>query len=282
MPLQSIVPMLKDARAEGYAVGLFNVHSLEGALAIIEAASNQRSPVIVAPIMSPRPAMAALVRELAADAPVPVAIHLDHGRDFDAVMECIRCGFTDVMLDASTLPYDENVAHTRRAVEAAHAVGMGVEAELGHVGRGDAYADVASRKAAFTQPEDAERFVAETEVDALAVSIGSAHGVYRGDPELDLDLLDRIRDRVEVPLVLHGGSGISDEDFRAAIRHGICKVNIYTAMAQAAATAMRACLQGEAGDADGPSYDEVQRAVQEAIGGVVVHCMEVFGSVGRG
>jgi len=276
MPLQSMVPMLQKAQAGGYAVGLFDVHTLEGVWAVIEAAVEQRSPVIVAPFLASRRAMAAFIREQAADAPVPVAIELDHGQDFNAAMECIRAGFTDVMLDASTSPYEENVALTRQVVEAAHAVGVGVEAELGHVGRGQVYADVHARRATFTRPEDAQRFVAETGVDALAVAFGSAHGVYKGQPELDLDLLDRIRASVDVPLVLHGGSGLSDDDFRAAIERGISKVNIYTNMALAALKAIR----GRLADPE-VSYVEVGQAVQVAIKEVVVHCMGVFGSAGK-
>ena len=276
MPLESMVPMLARAQTEGYAVGLFDVHSLEGTLAVIEAAVEQRAPVIVAPFRAPRQALMALIRELAADAPVPIAVELDHGRDFGAVMECIRAGFTDVMLDASTQSYEQNASLTRQAAEVAHAVGLGAEGELGHVGRGETYGDVDARQSAFTQPEEAERFVAETGVDALAVAFGSAHGVYQGTPELDLDLLDRVRERVGIPLVLHGGSGISDGDFRAAIEHGISKVNIYTGMALAAVGAMRKQLV----DVDDPTYIEVQQGMQEAIKEVVVHCMQVFGSAG--
>jgi ketose-bisphosphate aldolase len=268
--------MLEKAQAEGYAVGLFDVHTLEGMRAVVGAAVEQCSPVIVAPFLAPRRATVAFIGELAADAAVPVAIELDHGKDFRTVMECIRVGFTDVMLDASTEPYEENVALTRQVVEAAHAAGLGVEAELGHVSRGDEYADEDARRATFTRPEDVERFVAQTGVDALAVAFGSAHGVYKGEPELELDLLGRIRAGVQVPLVLHGGSGLSDDDFRAAIEHGISKVNIYTNMALAALKAMR----GSLADPE-VSYVEVGQTVQEAIKDVVVHCMQVFGSAGR-
>ncbi len=282
MPLVSMVPMLQRARAEGYAVGLFNVHTLEGVMAVLETATTHRSPVILAPILtSPRPAMAALIGGLAAETPVPVALHLDQGGDFEAVMDCIRCGFTDVMLDASAQPYEDNAALTIKVVDAAHAVGMGVEAELGHVGQGGDYADEASRKAAFTQPDDAKRFVAETGVDALAVAIGSAHGVYKGNPELDLDLLARIRDQVDVPLVLHGGSGISDDDFRAAIRNGISKVNIYTAMSLAVTATIHASFGDGTLDSEGSSYSEIQDIAQGAVAEVVAHHMDVFGSVGK-
>ena len=276
MPLQSMVPMLKKAQAEKYAVGLFDAHNLEGILAILDAATEQRSPVIIAPFFVPRQPVAALIRELAVDAPVPVAIELDHGRDFQAVMECIRAGFTDVMIDASTLPYDGNLALTCKVAEVAHAVGLGVEAEIGHVGSGTDYANVEARKAALTRPEDAVRFAAATGVDILAVAIGSAHGLYQGDPELDLERLQQIRAQLDVPLVLHGGSGISDDDFRAAIAEGICKVNIYTNMAVAAVEAIGKSIQDPA-----VRYMQVQQAAQGAIKDVVVHCMEVFGSVGK-
>jgi fructose-bisphosphate aldolase class II len=276
MPLQSMVPMLRKAQVERYAVGLFDAHSLEGVTAILEAATEQRSPVIIAPMRVPRRAAVALIRELVADVPVPVAIELDHGRDFQAVMDSIRAGFTDVMIDASTLPYDENVALTRKVVDAGHGAGLGVEAEIGHVGSGADYADIEARRLALTRPEDAARFVADTGVDILAVAIGSAHGLYQGEPELDLERLGDIRDALDIPLVLHGGSGLSDDDFRAAIAGGICKVNIYTNMAVAAVEAMRESVANPA-----VHYMQAQQAIQNAIKDVVVHCMQVFGSVGR-
>jgi fructose-bisphosphate aldolase class II len=276
MPLQSIVPMLSRARAEGYAVGLFDAHSWEGIMAILGAAADQRSPVIIAPQVGPRGPAADLVRGLVEDMDVPVAIELDHGRDFATVMKCIRGGFTDVMIDASTLPYDGNVALTRQVVDAAHPIGLGVEAEIGHVGRGTEYDDVQARQAALTKPEDAVRFLADTEADVLAVAIGSAHGMYKGTPELDLARLREIRAVVDVPLVLHGGSGLSDDDFRAAIQGGISKINIYTNMALAAVEAMRSRLEDGA-----VSYRQVQGAAEEAIKGVVEHCMQVFGSAGK-
>ena len=151
-----------------------------------------------------------------------------------------------------------------------------MEAEIGHVGRGVDYADVDARKAALTRPEDAANFAADTKIDILAIAIGSAHGLYKAEPELDLDRLRQIRAMVDVPLVLHGGSGLSDEDFQAAIADGICKVNIYTNMAVAAVEAMRESLDDPA-----VRYMQVQRAAQEAIKEMVVHCMQVFGSADR-
>jgi len=276
MPLQSMVPMLKAAQQGGYAVGLFDVHTLEGVLGVLEAAAELRSPVIVAPMGMPRKAAVALIRELADRIPVPVAIELDHGRDFASVMDAIAAGFTDVMLDVSTRPYEENVSQTKKVVEAAHLAGLGVEGEIGHVGRGDAYDRFEEVRAAFTQPEEAVRFVAETGVDALAIAIGSAHGVYKGEPKLDFERLQEIRSRVEVPLVLHGGTGIPDPDFQKAISFGIAKINIYTAMALAAVDTLREKLQNP-----DVRYMELGRAVQEAIKEVVKHHMTVFGSAGK-
>lgn len=276
MPLQSMVPMLKKAREEGYAVGLFDAHTLEGVRGILEAAEEQRSPVIIAPMAMDRAAAVGLIRPLAAQVSVPVAIELDHGRDYAAVMDSIRSGFTDVMIDASTLPYEGNAALTRKVVEAAHLVGLGVEAEIGHVGQGAQYSDQSAVQASYTKPEDAVRFVADTGVDSLAVAIGSAHGVYKGEPKLDFELLREIRAAVQVPLVLHGGSGIPDDDFRRAVENGISKINIYTAMALAAVSAMRTALERPSA-----AYMIIGREVQAAIKAVVAHHMQVFGSSGK-
>jgi fructose-bisphosphate aldolase class II len=268
--------MLKKAQAEGYAVGMFDCNTLEGILAVIEAAVEERSPALIAPIMFDRRAAVGLIRELAVQAPVPIGIELDHGRDFQNVMECIRAGFTDVMIDASIKPYEENVALTSKVVEAAHAAGVGVEAELGHVGRAAEQADAASRRAGFTDPAQAAAFVAATGVDFLAIAVGSAHGQYIAAPELDFELLEQIRQAIDIPLVLHGGSGIDDDDFRRAVAGGICKVNIHTAMALAAVETMRNSLQDPK-----MTYGQISREVREAIKGVVTHHMRVFGSSGR-
>ncbi len=274
MPLQPMIPLLRKAQAEGYAVGLFDTISYEMTTAIVDAAVELHAPVIIGPFYLHRRGIAALIRELAADAPIPIAVELDHGRSFRDVMEAIRAGYTDVMLDASAEPYERNVALTRQAVEAAHAAGVGVEGEIGHVGQASE-ADEAL-EAAKTQPEEVARFVADTGVDALAVAIGSAHGVYRGEPRLDFDLLRRIHTAVDVPLVLHGGSGISDDDFRRAAREGMSKINIYTAMALAAVSGARQTLAAPQAD-----YPQLCRGIYGAIKEVVAHHIQVFGSAGK-
>jgi fructose-bisphosphate aldolase class II len=246
-------------------------------MGILQAAENKRSPLILGPIFLPPAAIMAMLRELAKNASVPIAVTLDHGRSLDQCDECIRAGYTDVMLDTSALPFDENVRETKAVVEAAHAIGLGVEGEIGHVGMGADYDDLSTVKADFTLPDEAVEYVKQAGVDAVAVAIGSAHGHYKGVPKLDFERLSEIRNVVETPLVLHGGSGISDRDFREAIKRGISKINIYTHLADAALEATRAQLA----DPELKHLFQLQYATQDAIRAVVEHYMDVFGSVGR-
>jgi len=278
MPFRSMKEILGEAQAGRYGVGVFCGNTIETYVAACEAAIEERSPLIIATGGFPRRAQAALVRALAEDAPVPVAMVLDHGRDFAAVMECIRVGFSDVMIDGSSLPYEENVALTRKVVEAAHAAQVGVEAEIGHVGLNSEYAQVEERGAGLTEPAEAVRFVADTGVDFLAVAVGTAHGLGQAKrvPKLDFERLNQIRNAVPTPLVLHGGSGVTDDDFRTAIANGICKINIFTALALAGADAIRQVA------ADPKStYGQMNAAAKAAIKASVVHHMRVFGSSGK-
>ncbi|RJP26729.1 MAG: class II fructose-bisphosphate aldolase [Candidatus Abyssobacteria bacterium SURF_5] len=277
MALSSMIPLLKAAQKEGYAVGQFNFHNMDGLMGILQAAGNKHSPLILGPLFLPPRAIMAMLRELANEAAVPVAVTLDHGRSLDQCQQCIDAGYTDVMLDSSALPFEENVRGTRAVVEAAHKAGVGVEGEIGHVGMGEDYGDISGVKATLTKPEEAARYVEETGVDAVAVAIGSAHGHYKGEPHLYFERLSEIRMALETPLVLHGGSGISDSDFRESIRRGISKVNIYTHLADAALAATRAQLA----DPDLKHFFQLQYATQDAIRSVVEHYMDVFGSTGR-
>ena len=277
MPLSSMVPLLKAGQKGGYAVGQFNFHNVDGLLGIIKAAENKNSPLILGPIfLPPRPIMA-MVRELAKDAAVPIAVTLDHGQTFDQCLECIRAGYTDVMLDSSALPFDDNVRETRRVVEAAHAAGVGVEGEIGHVGMGEDYDNLSAVRADFTKPDEAARYVEQSGTDAVAVAVGTAHGHYKGEPKLEFKRLTEIRSAVDAPLVLHGGSGVSDADFRESIRLGIRKVNIYTHLADAALEAIRQQLA----DPDLKHLFQLQYATGHAIQQVVEHYMDVFGSSGK-
>jgi fructose-bisphosphate aldolase class II len=199
---------------------------------VIEASEEKRSPLIVAihpdELRFVRPAFVKMVVEEAIQATVPVCIHLDHGGSLAQVMEAIRCGFTSVMIDASSLPLDDNIAICRTVVELAHPINVSVEGELGTIGTTDPEAEAGAEEIIFTNPDDVVTFVNATGVDTLAVAIGTSHGIYPKDrkPELKLDLLKEIRSRVDIPLVLHGGSANPDEEIAAAVRLGINKINI--------------------------------------------------------
>ncbi len=223
MPLVTGIELLDDARRRDYAVGAFNVNNMEIVQAIIAAAEEERSPVILqasqgaikyAGIRYIR----ALVTAAAEEAKVPICLHLDHGPSFEQVMECLRYGFTSVMFDGSHLPYEENVRLTAKAVEAAHAVGVSVEGELGKIGGVEEEIRVEDWDVVLTDPEVVPDFVERTGVDYLAVAIGTKHGFYQGEPKLDFDRLARIHQLMpDLPLVLHGGSGVPEEHIRRAI-----------------------------------------------------------------
>ncbi|HET91226.1 MAG TPA: class II fructose-1,6-bisphosphate aldolase [Chloroflexi bacterium] len=275
--------LLLAAQQEGYAVGAFNTNNLEITHAIFRAAVAQRAPVLLqlssgAITYAGIQFLSQIVRTGASSADVPAALHLDHGPDFDTVMLCLRHGFTSIMRDASKLPFDENVAEIRKVVGAAHAVGVPVEAELGRLVGVEDHVVVSEREQAMTDPDEAAAFVEATGCDFLAVSIGNAHGFYKGEPNLDFDRLQAIRDRVDVPLVLHGASGIPDHQIRTAIELGICKINIDTEIRYAFAQSVRRTLAEQPEQIDprkilGPAIDGMQAVVERKI--------ELFGSKGR-
>uniref|UniRef100_A0A831U4H8 Class II fructose-1,6-bisphosphate aldolase n=2 Tax=Thermus islandicus TaxID=540988 RepID=A0A831U4H8_9DEIN len=256
MPLVIGKEVLDRARREGYAVPSFNTNNLEITQAILEVAEEVRAPVFIQVSDGARKyagmeTLANLVKDMAGRVRVPVVLHLDHGADFPMVMQALRAGFTSVMIDASHLPFAENVRETRRVVEAAHAVGVSVEAELGRLQGIEDNVQVSEAEAFLTDPREAERFVAETGIDYLAIAIGTSHGAYKGKgrPYIDHKRLEEIAKRVSIPLVLHGASGvpawlkerllatgaelkeatgIHDEDIQRAIPNGIAKINIDT------------------------------------------------------
>lgn len=223
--------ILDRAKEGGYGVPAPNSENEINVRAYIEAAEEMNSPLIIGAACAANPNMydfGRIVTDLARQAKVPVAFNLDHSRTFEQAVMGIRAGFTSVMADRSELPYEENVAQVKEIVRMAHAVGVSVEGEIGHVGVGANYAvDGISN---FTTPEDAVKFVADTGVDALAIAIGTAHGKYKGVPKLQFELLQEIKKAVDVPLVLHGGSGTGDENIAKACQLGICKVNLSTDM----------------------------------------------------
>jgi fructose-bisphosphate aldolase (EC 4.1.2.13) len=231
MALVNMVDMLSRAKDKGYGVGAFDFIDIKTLEGIIEAAEEENSPVILAVperllgiIDMKSLARAALAYIECTD--IPVALHLDHGKSFDNIILAVKYGFSSVMYDGSSLPMEENIKNTREIVKIARAAGISVEGELGYVGRNINAETLDSDF--FTKPEEAKRYVEETGVDALAVSYGSVHGMYIGKPHLDFERLRAIKNTVDVPLVLHGGSGLSDDDFITSIKNGICKVNIFT------------------------------------------------------
>jgi fructose-bisphosphate aldolase class II len=281
VPLVSIVDELKAARKGAYALPCFDAFDLTSAYGICEALETKRAPGMLAIYSGvlDQPgwrALAAGARVLAEEATVPVSLILDHGASWEHCLRALDSGFSDVMYDGSKRPLEENIATTRQVVEAAHAAGAGVEAELGIVGDGGSYQEFGARREGFTDPATAERFVAETGVDLLAVAIGTAHGAYEGEPQLALDLLSEIERRVELPLVLHGGSGLSEEQFRAAAQAGIAKINIYTDLATEAGRRMV-----EAARAEGATHAAMTRHIREAFRDRCEWHLDVFGASGR-
>ena len=247
MPLTTLKDILADPQRQGWAVPAFDVINQETVLAALEGAAAERAPVILMLLPSHTPlehwpGLVALIEVEAERAGVPVCLHLDHATSLGQIRPALDVGLSSVMIDGSTLPLEENIAITRQAVEAAHPLGVSVEAELGHVGYGEEVLGAEEIPSRLTRVEEAAHFVAETGVDALAVSIGTIHGLYQGEPDLDFQRLEALRETVPVPLVLHGGSGTPDADIRRAVAGGICKINIWTEVALVFAAALHAYL----------------------------------------
>jgi len=281
MPLLSLSAELQRAREGRYAVPCFDVFDVQSAEGVFAALEDKRAPAAIGlwggVFEQPNArALTAYLRARAEDAPVPVSLILDHGRSFEDCARAISYGFTDVMYDGSALPLADNIANTRRVVEAAHPAGVCVEAELGRVGLGRDYQAYGARRQGFTDPDSVAPFVAETGVDFLAVAIGTAHGLYDGEPQVDLGLLREIRARVDLPLVLHGGSGCSDEQFRAVIAAGMSKINVATDLFVTAGERLV-----EAARAADPSYFSLSKAAVEAFRARCAHYLDVFGAAGR-
>lgn len=276
--LVNLNEVLKKAQKGKYAVGLFNTTDTDMLQAVIEAAEESNSPVILgtAEVLLPYGELkliAPSVIAAAKRAKVPVVVHYDHGLTFDRCIEALKLGFSSIMFDGSAKPYEQNIAETREMVKIAHAFGATVEGEIGHVGEAAKEDNLLTDM--YTTPEEAKAYLEATGVDALAVAIGSAHGVYKKKPMLNIERLKEISSAVKVPLVLHGGSGLSDDDFKNTIRNGIAKVNIFTDL----------CLAGERAMKDGEEkklgYLETRNLKVEYIKEAVKHKMALFGSVNK-
>lgn len=242
--LVNLNDVLKAARKSRYAVGLFNAVNLEMARGIIQAAEATNSPVIMgtAEILfpfGPLEEVSYYLLPMARRAHVPVVIHLDHGLNKETCLKALELGFSSIMYDCSTDTYDENVRKVKEMADIAHSYGATIEGELGHVGDNTEECEEGDLSSYFTDPRMAKDYVTKTGVDALAISVGNAHGAYKFPPKLDFQRIREIAQTVDVPLVLHGGSGLSEDDFKKAIQEGICKVNIFTDINTAAAKAIR-------------------------------------------
>ena len=286
MPLVTTKEMLKKAQVEGYAVGGFNANNMEIVQAIIEVAEEEKAPVILqasqgAIKYAGLEYIVAMVKTAAEKATVPVALHLDHGTDYLQNIKCMRAGFTSLMFDGSKLPFDENVALTKKVFEMAHAVDIPVEAEIGQIGKaGGDEPGVAIEKAHefYAKPDEAQKFVELTGLDSLAAAIGTIHGCRTPFAKLDMPRLEKIRELTKVPLVLHGASGVDDEEIKKGIAAGISKINIDTRIRMAFVKKTREVLAEKPDEIDprkilGPAKEAAKEVIRDR--------MRHFGCTGK-
>ena len=273
--------VLLPAKEGGYGVGFFNAVDVEMARAVIETAEELNAPVMsgTAEILLPTMSLERVAEYLipmARKASVPVAVHYDHGLTYEGCIHALKAGFSSIMYDCSVCSYEENKARLAEMVKICHAMGVTVEGELGHVGDNEGAGKLANPSDYYTDPETAVDFVKSTGVDALAVAVGNAHGDYKFPPKLDFDRISSISAGTGLPLVLHGGSGLADDDFRIAVKRGICKVNIFTDLEKAGkAGAEKAIAEGV------PSLTKMIPYEIEAMKKVVEEKIRLFGSVGK-
>lgn len=282
MALVTTKQLMLDAQKGGYAIGAFNVENMEMVQAVVAAAEELRSPVI----MQTTPSTVkyadlsyfyANVKAAAELANVPVVLHLDHGNSFELAMRALRTCYTSIMIDGSHDSFEQNIAVTKAVVDACHPSQVPVEAELGKVGGKEDDLD-GGEGGGYTVPSEAVEFVNATGIDSLAVAIGTAHGVYKGTPKLDVERLSEIREVVSIPLVLHGTSGVPDEAVRECIRRGICKVNYATDLRIAFSDGVKEVLNENPDTIDPKKYNACGR---DKVKEYVMGKMEVCGSVGK-
>ena len=267
--------LLQRAKKEGYAVGAFNANNMEIVQAIIETAEEEKAPVILqasqgAIQYAGVDYIAAIVKIAAEKATVPVSLHLDHGLDFEQNVQCIRAGFSSVMFDGSKLPLQENIAVARRVCEVAHIVGVSVEGELGQIPKSGENVTREQLEKMMANPQETEEFVKKTGVDALAIAVGNVHGMKTQEAKIDIPRIEKIRKLTDIPLVLHGASGIPDESVKKAIKAGICKINIDTEIRKAFVRGITTVLKESPNEIDprkilGKAKIEMKEAVREKI-----------------
>lgn len=270
----SMIKLMQDAKKNKYCIPACAVENEHSARAVIQAAEEKDSPVILISLFKTNPDInlwGRIVTDMALRSKVPVSFCQDHGATFEEAIKAIHAGFTDVMVDRSTLPFEENVAQVKEIVKIAHACNMGVEAELGHVGVETVDKNV------FTVPEEAIRFVEETKVDALAVAIGTTHGVYKGNPHLEFDLLEELSSKLTIPLVLHGGSGTGDDNLSKASKMGITKLNLSNDLKKGAIKELLSLEDKLMGMGAYQMYSRLAKGYKD----VAMHYMDVTGSTGK-
>lgn len=280
MPLVSMNEFLPKAKANKFAVGQFNMNNLEFAQAITDAAIEEKSPFIFGVSEGALKYMGieytvAIAEAAAKKSGLPIALHLDHGSNFDIAMKCIRAGFSSVMFDGSHHPFEENIAMTKEIVKAAHAMGVSVEGELGTIGGVEDDLSVDEEHASLAKPEEAIRFFEETGVDALAIAVGTAHGMYKGEVKIHYDIIKAVVAKIPVPIVLHGGSGVPDDMIREAIQAGVGKINVNTENQVACTATIREVLAKDANIIDPRKYLTPARTAMKQ---VVQEKIRLFGS----
>jgi fructose-bisphosphate aldolase class II len=271
---------LPKAKEKKFAVGQFNMNNLEFAQAIADAAAELNSPFIYGVSEGALKYMGmeytvAMAKAAAKKTGLPIALHLDHGSSFEVAVACIRAGFTSVMFDGSHYPLEENIRLTKEIVKAAHAMGVSVEGELGTIGGVEDDLSVDEADAMLANPEEAIRFYEETGVDALAIAVGTAHGMYKGEPKIRFDIIEEVASKIPVPIVLHGGSGVPDESIRKAIAAGVGKINVNTENQVACTEKVREVLAKDPKIIDPRKYLAPARA---AMIEVVKSKIKLFGS----
>ncbi|WP_195576401.1 class II fructose-1,6-bisphosphate aldolase [Paenibacillus sp. 1001270B_150601_E10] len=280
MPLVSMNEFLPKAKEKKFAVGQFNINNLEFVQAITEAGMEENSPLIFGVSEGALRYMGmeytvAMAKAAAKKSGLPIALHLDHGSTFEVAMACIRAGFSSVMFDGSHHSYEDNIRLTKEVVRAAHAMGVSVEGELGTIGGTEDDLTVDEEAATLAKPDEAIRFWEETGVDAMAIAVGTAHGMYKGEPKLHYDIIEAVASKIPVPVVLHGGSGVPDESIKKAIAAGAGKINVNTENQVAATAAIRAALAKDADVIDPRKYlTPARNAMVEVVRGKI----RLFGS----
>ena len=279
MPLLDMKSLLEKAKKEKYGVGAFSIANMEMIMGTIKAAEELNSPIIlqIAEVRlnySPLYLIGPMMIEAAKKAKVPVAVHLDHGMTLEVIKEALELGFTSVMIDGSQYPLEENIEITKKVMEQAKLYGATVEAEIGRVGGSEDGKE--NHGIVHTDVAEAEKFYKKTSVNALAVAIGNAHGVYKGEPKLNFEILDKINKIIDIPLVLHGGSGISEKDFRHCIDLGIHKINVATSTFNSVEKSVREMYSGD--EKVKQDYFKLHAAeIQGAYENVKMH-IEIFNS----